>query len=449
MIIFAPDILCQKRNMKRNLSIICTALLMTLGSAAMAQLPSAQEIAPKMYPGWNLGNTLEACPCNWLSNDLDWETGWQSAKTTQQIIDYVASQGFKSVRIPVAWVTGHLDNESTAHIKPQWMARVREIVDYCINDGLYVVLNDHWDGGWLENNVKTYDTTRAEKLKTIWTQIAEEFKDYDEHLLFAGLNEPNAEDKNAMQSLFRYEQDFVDAVRATGGNNLTRTLVVQGPNTSIDLSCEHYTQMPTDPTSGRMMMEVHYYSPYNFCMMTKDESWGNQAYFWGAENHVTSAAYKKWNATWGEEQYVIDQMQLMYNHFGSKGIPVIIGEYGAIWRTIDASVQDKHDASIRLYHKTVNQQAINHGCIPFVWDTNGRGKNSMDVLNRNTLSVFNPHALEGIKAGVEASTWPASMSIEPTDATSEKHATYNLQGIPVGADTKGIVIQQGRVCLKN
>lgn len=422
-----------------------TTLLSALCATSMAQLPSALDIAPSMYPGWNLGNTMEACPCTWIDNDLDWETGWQKTKTTQQIIDYVAAQGFKSVRIPVAWVTGHLDNEATVHIKPQWMARVRQIVDYCINDGLYVVLNDHWDGGWLEHNVKTYDTKLAQKLKTLWTQIAEEFIDYDEHLLFAGLNEPNADDQKATTNLKRYEQDFIDAVRATGGNNQWRTLVVQGPNTNIEKTNSYYGQMPSDPTEGRLMMEVHFYSPYNFCMMTQDENWGNQAYFWGAANHVTDANYKKWNATGGEEQDVADQMKMMYKKFGAKGIPVIIGEYGAIWRKINASVQDKHNASIQLYHKVVNQQAISNGCIPFVWDTNGLGSNSMDVLNRATLSVFNPYALEGIKAGAEAGVWPASMmGIEQIEAY-EAMPAYNLQGMRVQSPTQGFVISDGRI----
>ncbi len=435
--------------MKHFNTLLCTLLMGTSSLTAWAQLPSAAKIAPEMYPGWNLGNTFEACPCTWLSNDLDWETGWQATRTTQEVIDFVQAQGFRSVRIPVAWYTGHLDDQATLHIREAWLERVREVVDYCINDGLYVVLNDHWDGGWLENHIKGYDPGRAQTLRTLWTQIAEEFRDYDEHLLFAGLNEPNADDQASTNDLMRYHQDFVDAVRATGGNNATRTLVVQGPNTDIDKTCSYLSHLPQDAAQGRMMVEVHYYSPYNFCMMTKDEGWGNQAYFWGTDNHVTDATYQQWNATWGEEGYLRDEMQLLYGKFGTQGIPVIIGEYGAIWRTVGGGYQADHDASIRLYHKLVNQEAISHGCIPFVWDTNGCGQNSMDVLNRASLTVFNPHALQGIQAGVAAAAWPESMScIEGISQEPATRCCYNLMGQRVAdLQSHGLVIRNGTILL--
>lgn len=435
--------------MKISLSIIFVLAYAVTVNPANAQLPNAKEIAPLMYPGWNLGNTLEACPCTWLSNDLDWETGWQSTKTTQAIIDYVRDQGFKSVRIPVAWYTGHLSSQNLVTIKPEWMARVKQVVDYCINDGLYVILNDHWDGGWLEEHIYPYDAGRANILRTLWTQIATEFKDYDEHLLFAGLNEPNADSQLKTDALIQYEQDFVNAVRATGGNNLYRTLVIQGPSTNIDHTSNYYTQLPTDTEPDRLMMEVHYYSPYNFCMMTKDESWGRQAYFWGTNNHVPSGStYSAWNSTWGEEDYLEDQMGKMFDKYGSNGVPVIIGEYGAIWRTIDSSVQDKHNASIKLFHKLVNKQAIDHGCVPFVWDTNGLGTNSMDVLNRKNLSIFNSHAILGIFEGVAEAKWPASMSsieVINNDSSIFDAGCYNLEGQPVSYTDKGFLICNGKV----
>lgn len=359
---------------------------------------TAMELASRMYPGWNLGNTLEAPGSN-----VNAETSWQKTKTTQEVIDFVKAQGFKSIRIPCSWKC-HMD--ASNKIDADWMARVKTIVDYCIKDGLYVVLNDHWDNGWLENNISPYSDDRAKILKTMWTQIATNFADYGEELLFAGLNEPNADSQAKTNDLVRYEQVFIDAVRATGGNNALRTLLVQGPNTDIDNTGKYYTTLPTDEAKDRLMVEVHFYSPWNFCGMEKDESWGKMFYFWGAGNHVSGSSY---NANWGEEQYVKDQMKKMKTQFVDKGIPVYIGEYSCLWREIGEN-QDKHDASVRLFHEVVVRECINNGCIPVLWDPNscnhGGTKGSMSVLNRSTLSVWNTFALEGIQAGVAAAQWP-------------------------------------------
>ena len=149
---------------------------------------TAMSIAAQMFPGWNLGNTMEGTSG---SVGLGDETGWQPTKTSQAVIDFVKAQGFRSIRIPCAWVMGHIIDASDYTIDPVWMNRVKEIVDYSLKAGLYVVINQHWDGGWLENNIK--DATQIPKnkfiLNKIWQQIAETFRDYDERLLFAGLNE--------------------------------------------------------------------------------------------------------------------------------------------------------------------------------------------------------------------------------------------------------------------
>jgi len=158
---------------------------------------SAAELAKLMYPGWNLGNTLEGANGNYTDQNMGvgTETHWQNTKTTQEVINYVKSLGFRSVRIPCNWVNGHIIDSSNSTIDPAWIARVKDIVDYCIISGLYVVLNDHYDGGWIESDGfssldESHVAAKEAKLKRIWTQIAEAFKHYDEHLLFAGLNEP-------------------------------------------------------------------------------------------------------------------------------------------------------------------------------------------------------------------------------------------------------------------
>lgn len=417
-----------------------------------AQTPTAMEVAANMYPGWNLGNTLEPGPCNWIANPLDWETAWQGSRTSQAIIDFVKAQGFRSVRIPCSWF---VHSDQNYNIDTNWLDRVQEVVDYCINDSLYVILNDHYDNGWIEHSFADRTESSVKKnifiLGLLWKQIANRFRDYDHHLLFAGMNEPDAAGDNSndkagdIETLIRYEQAFVNAVRQTGGNNATRILVVQSPSTSIDLAY-NYDVMPEDATQDAMMLEVHFYAPYNFTMMTKDESWGNQAYYWGEGNHVSGS---KHNVTWGEEAYMQSQLRQMKNKYTSKGIPVVMGEFGALWRTMpEGENQDKHDASIYSWYFTLCKYAVHNGVVPFVWDTNACQRPSMDILNRKTLAVFNQHALKGILEGCAAVKWPYTTAIEEVsnDKTSHTSANiYDLSGrIHYTIPSKGIYITNGK-----
>lgn len=376
---------------------------------------TAKELARDMYPGWNLGNTLEAA-----GNGLGAETAWQGTKTTQAIIDYVKSQGFRSVRIPCSWDIHATDGR----IDADWMARVKEVVDYCINAGLYVVLNDHWDGGWIEVEgfSKSSDkyvavdeetiTAKATQLKDYWTQIATAFKNYDEHLLFAGMNEPfqsynlfNSRHKELTPILNRYNQAFVDAVRATGGNHARRTLVVQGPATNISSAVDPAIGfvMPEDAEEGYLMAEVHYYDPWSFC---GQEDGSVATWFWGSGNHVSGSSH---NATDGEEQWTKSQMESLKSAFVDRGYPVIIGEYGAQWRSLTTN-QSEHDASIKAFFREVNRQAVDNGIVTFAWDINSLNQGGetgvMTILNRSSLSVFCTPAMEGITEGTKAGSWP-------------------------------------------
>ena len=445
-----------------------TLLILTvLGSTvsfAQAQLPNATEIAPKMYPGWNLGNTLEGGGTdNVYTNNggLGAEKAWQGTTTTQAIIDFVAAQGFKSVRIPASWVMGHIIDADELTIDPIWMTRVKEIVDYCINDGLYVLLNDHWDGGWIQGTFKTDISeptvaANCEKMKKLWTQIAEAFKDYDEHLLFAGLNEPEAEKVDQIKVLMTYEQAFIDAVRATGGNNASRTLVVQGPNTSIELSSQYVDMSQFEDTASKaLMIEVHYYSPPQFTGVWEGPNGDEPYYFWGAANHVPSGTYKKYNATWGEEAYVREQFQMMKEAFVDKGYPVILGEYGANWREFsNNSIQKKHDASLWLFHKTINEEAIKRGIIPYVWDINNPNRYGtggiMCIIDRSKPAVFDTNSLDGIMSGTAAATWggPATginrVEVNQGDKSSAP-VIYDLQGRKVKNVRGGLYIIGGKL----
>ena len=427
-------------------SVAVTLILFLAHVQCFAQLPKASAIASQMYPGWNLGNTMEP-----PGKNLSAETSWQPTKTSQQVIDYISSLGFKSVRIPCSWNCHAVDGV----IDAAWLARVKEVVDYCLTDGLYVLLNDHWDNGWIEvqgftDLSEANVSAKQENLKSLWTQVAEYFKDYDEHLLFAGLNEPNCDNQAKTDVLIRYEQAFIDAVRASGGNNLSRTLVVQGPSTDIDNTDKYYdvTKL-TDSADGCLMVEVHYYSPWNFAGMEKDESWGKMSWYWGSANHVGGSAY---NSTWGEESYLLAQFKKMKAKFVVKGYPVILGEYGCQWRDLSGKTgedQAKHDASVKAFHRQVNEQAVNLGLVPMVWDinsTNRQGtKGTMTIIDRKQLGIFNQHAIDGITEGVAAATWggtPTSLQRVPFRQAPE--SAYSLSGYRVGSDYQGVVVSGGR-----
>jgi aryl-phospho-beta-D-glucosidase BglC (GH1 family) len=427
-------------------SVAVTLILLLAHVQCFAQLPKASAIASQMYPGWNLGNTMEP-----PGKNLSAETSWQPTKTSQQVIDYISSLGFKSVRIPCSWNCHAVDGV----IDAAWLARVKEVVDYCLADGLYVLLNDHWDNGWIEvqgftDLSEANVSAKQENLKSLWTQVAEYFKDYDEHLLFAGLNEPNCDNQAKTDVLIRYEQAFIDAVRATGGNNLSRTLVVQGPSTDIDNTDKYYdvTKL-TDSADGCLMVEVHYYSPWNFAGMEKDESWGKMSWYWGSANHVGGSAY---NSTWGEESYLLAQFKKMKAKFVDKGYPVILGEYGCQWRDLSGKTgedQAKHDASVKAFHRQVNEQAVNLGLVPMVWDinsTNRQGtKGTMTIIDRKQLGIFNQHAIDGITEGVAAATWGGTAtSLQRVPFRQAPESAYSLSGYRVGSDYQGVVVSGGR-----
>lgn len=379
---------------------------------------TAMDIAALMYPGWNLGNTMEAgnAANNWKNAGIGSETFWQSAKTTQQLIDLVKASGFKSVRIPCSWVMGHITEAEACTIDADWLARVHEVVDYCIKNDLYVIINQHWDGGWIEHDGFTaatdVDATKA-KLTKIWTQIANSFKNYDERLIFAGMNEPGVGAgegdiigvADMSNRIAEYEQTFIEAVRATGGNNAKRVLIVQGPNTDIDkFVANNYMSKIKDSATDRLMVEVHFYDPYNFTDLSEDKDWGKYCLYWGKNNTNGSEAGRTADAKYNED-YVEAQMKKMKTNFFDKGYPVLIGEFGANQR-LAISKDAVHDASVKDYYKAVVTGAINNGCVPMAWDTNS-GLPSMTIFNRAGASVSNANMLESIKGAVAAAKWPA------------------------------------------
>ncbi len=349
---------------------------------------SAMEIAGMINLGWNIGNSLEA---------TGGETSWGNPEVSEELIALVRNNGFNAVRLPCAW-DKHADQQS-AQIDPAWLDRVKEVVQYCVDKEMYVVMNIHWDGGWLENHC-TPDRQQENnaKQKAIWEQIATHFRDIDEHLLFAGTNEPNVDDSIQMQVLQTYLQTFIDAVRSTGGRNAYRVLVIQGPSTDIEKTNRLMKRLPLDPVQGRMMAEIHYYTPWNFAGLARDESWGKQFYYWGKDHHSSTDPDR--NPTWGEEDAVDRLFGLMKTQFVDHGIPVVLGEYGAIRRSsLTGDTLQLHLDSRAWYLTYVTRQAKANGLIPFYWDNGGLRNRGFGIFDRRTNTVFDRQALDALILG--------------------------------------------------
>jgi aryl-phospho-beta-D-glucosidase BglC (GH1 family) len=363
-----------------RLSMLLAGLFLT--GNVFAQLPTANEVAGKMKVGWNLGNTFEAT-CG--------EIAWGGTITTQRLIDSVKAAGFNSVRIPVAWFC-HSDTVNSV-IDKEWINRINQVVDYCMNDSLYVVLNMHWDKGWLENRINKVNQQQVnERLKKYWTQIATQFKNYDEHLLFAGANEPDVKKKEDMSVLVSYYQTFINAVRTTGGNNRSRTLIIQGPATDIDHTNKWMNDLPEDNIKNRLMVEVHYYTPFQFCLMNEDANWGKKFYYWGKEYH--SKTDTTYNAKWGEESTIDEKLNLMKRKFADKGIPVIIGEFGAYKRKLKSpSDQKLHNESVEYFQQYFVKSAVSKGFVPFYWDVN------MGLFDRSKGEILDREIVKAIMQG--------------------------------------------------
>lgn len=348
-------------------------------------MSTAVQLAAKFKLGWNIGNSLEA---------PGGETSWGNPMITEAYVKYVKQQGFTAIRLPCAW-DSHVDNKATAHIDPTWMNRVKEVVGYCVNNGMYVMLNIHWDGGWLENNItKAKQDSVNAKQKAFWEQIATAMRDFDEHLMFASANEPNASDAAGMDVLASYHQTFVNAVRSTGGRNSHRVLIVQAPETNMTLAYNLMNTLPTDPAAKRLMLEVHNYTPFQFCGLNEDVSWGKMFYYWGSGHH--SIIEPDRNATSGEEDVITADFNKVKTKFVDKGIPVLMGEYGAYRRDGSRYVPldlPTHDASVDYWINFNTKEALARGIKPFWWDTGG-------ALDRSSNTVKDQRTMGALKAAL-------------------------------------------------
>ena len=320
------------------------------GDAAMRELTSLQ-LSKQMSPGLNLGNTLEAVPN---------ETAWGNPPTHQGVMTAFKAAGFKTVRIPVAW---NQYADADGNISPAWMARVTQVVDYARNAGLYVLINTHWDGGWADHPIYAKQAEVNAKLKKFWTQIANHFKGYDDHLLFAGTNEVHikgqygratAENCTVQNS---FNQTFVSTVRATGGNNAKRHLIVQSYNTNHEEALTCNAKLPADTVADRLMMEVHYYDPFSFTIDHDSKIWQ-----WGRIATDPAATEK-----WGNEADVDANFRKLKAAFVDKGVPVVLGEYGAGMKRKYPGM----DRYRKYWNEYITGSAVRHGMVPVYWDTGG------------------------------------------------------------------------------
>lgn len=344
----------------------------TLSSVALSQ---------KMVPGWNLGNTLEALPN---------ETAWGNPLTTQRIFDSVKAAGFNSVRIPVAWY--RTTDTSIYTIDQTWLNRVEEVVNYALNAGLYVIINEHWDYGWQSPTSKDSAYVNR-RLAALWKQVAVHFRDYDSHLLFAGTNEVHVEGNWGAPSKENYtiqngfNQTFVNTVRSTGGRNYYRYLVVQGYVTNIDYTVNYFSA-PVDPTPNRLLVEVHYYDPYNFTLNSDDKitQWGMYA---------TNPSKTE---TWANETYADNQFKKMKTKFVDKGFGVIVGEYGATIRTNLGSpeLNEEYERYRRYYMQYITRSIERSSLVPYYWDIGYYGNHGSGIFDRATGAHVFPDILEAI-----------------------------------------------------
>jgi endoglucanase len=333
------------------------------------------ELTRLMGIGWNVGNSLDA---------IGGETNWGNPLITQQLINSVKAAGFKTIRLPVAW--SKFSNEQNFVIQSAWMDRVEQVVNYALNADMYVVMNIHWDNGWMQPTYAQQNYVNN-RLTIMWTQIATRFSNYDDRLLFAGTNEvmvdgdygtPTVEYYTVQNS---FNQTFVNAVRATGGKNATRHLVVQGFNTNIDHTV-NFAVIPTDTVSNRLMMEVHYYDPYNFTLNTS-----SNITQWGSIATNPSAT-----ETWANESYTDAQFQKMKTNFVDRGVGVILGEYGVVSRT---NVAD-HETYRNYWNEYITKSAYTRGLVPVYWDNGFGGNGGMALFDRASGAQLYPNLIQAI-----------------------------------------------------
>lgn len=358
------------------------------------------QITEAMGLGWNLGNQLEAS-----SGGLPSETCWGNPEITKELIDTVKAQGFKTVRIPVSYLD-MIGDGPDYKIDTDWLDRVQEVVDYVVDNDMFAIVNMHGDGyytvdhSWLlcaEDDDK--QTEIKDKYGKVWTQIADRFKDYDQHLIFESMNEEfnndyGKPDEKAYDNINAYNQIFVDSVRATGSNNEKRWLLLPGWNTNIDYTAgdDYNFKIPTDngckADGKRIMISVHYYDPFNFTIdenKTAKTQWGKYA----VKNYDN----------WGQEDYVDSQMALLNEKFVSQGYPVVIGEFGAQDKTEKFA---DYNEFRRYWAEYLIKAAKKNGVVCVYWDNGYNGNKGFGIINRFDYTITQPDLIAGMMRAINS-----------------------------------------------
>ncbi len=376
----------------KKLLLLAAIMLASMGSWAQTVEPnnegmtlSAQEWTRDVVMGWNLGNSLE-CPYT--------ETEWGNPKTTKAMIHAVAEAGFNAIRIPVRWIN-HVNNTTDMIVNADWLARVKEVVDWCLEENMYVIINSHHEEWYDRNPYYSKQEENNRMLAALWTCIATYFRDYDQRLIFAGTNEttvnwaaPTAEQQAVQNS---YNQTFVDAVRETGGKNYYRNIVVQTFACSPYHGLNGFT-IPTDKVEGRLSVEFHYYDPYEYC--------GNCTYYYWGE------AYKDKGRILASstEKTITNLFDRITNTWAKKGLGVVMGEYGVSNHFTEDDKQTQQE-NMQYYLKCVVSEARQHGFAAFAWDNNAfnNGPENFGIFKRwQNMAVGNTYFLKGITEGAGA-----------------------------------------------
>ncbi len=333
---------------------------------------TSQQLVEDMGLGYNIGNTFDSIGSFIQAGDpWEYQKGWGNEPVSKLFIQKVKEGGFKTIRLPVSWAHWIDGNNQ---VNPGYMSAVQTVVDWCMEEDLYVILNIHHDSGaadtsWIRNAATDFEGT-TKKYGMVWTQIAENFKGYGDHLIFEGMNEVEFPDAPSMSRQYEIlnamNQLFVDSVRNTGGNNAMRHLLIPGYNTDIKKTCDRRYQMPKDP-AGHCILSIHYYSPSPFCVAEHNVDWAVPETTWGTAEDI---------------QAVEADLDILAERFQSKGTPVIIGEYGVL------TEDNKEPESIRRYLKTVPEIIMQYGMCPVLWDTSNAG--DMKFIERVTGEFYDP-----------------------------------------------------------
>lgn len=348
----------------------------------------AADLVEDIVLGWNLGNTLDSCSGTepGKNEGLSSETAWGNPRATQEMIDLVKDNGINAVRVPVTWYN-HMDSNYV--IDEEWMDRVQEVVDYVINDDMYCIINVHHDtgaNGWLRASDTNLEENKA-MFTAIWEQVSARFAGYNEHLLFEGfneiLNDTNewySPDSRAVEVVNELNQLFVDTVRASGGNNGERILIVNtycaGGNSQVTKGFV----LPVDSAEDSLVVEAHIYQPYNFTAEEFPEA-----------------------VTWNKES-VDSYLKNMYVSFVQKGIPVIIGEFGC--------ADKDNDGARQAWAKYYVETCTDYGIKCFWWD-NG---SAYRLFNRRNLKISEVNLLGTMVAAAKGEEYvPQAAEEEDSD----------------------------------